>query len=261
MVSVNLKGGIGNMMFQVAFIEDLARRNGYEVVYPDMQYVFTTMLGMYAYAGNCFEYLKMFKNFDWNKNHDKNYRITTVKHIPHVYTQIVPEDDVLYDGYFQCERYFDRDETLNLFEPSDAIAKFLPKEIIDATSIHVRRGDYLKHSDTYCELNTYYFDAIDYLSAKDVLVFSDDYEWCRKYFKGRGFTYFDEFKPTLNYDYHELFWMAKCKNNIIANSSFSWWGSYLNKSLEKKVIAPAKWYMPICKYTAQDIYTSNMIII
>ena len=70
MVSVNLKGGLGNMMFQIAFIEDLARRGGFEVRYPNIEQTFATLL-LSGHSQNCFDYLNIFKNFDWRKNQDK----------------------------------------------------------------------------------------------------------------------------------------------------------------------------------------------
>jgi len=251
MVSVNLKGGIGNMLFQIAFIEDLARRGGFEVRYPDIDNVFQTLLKS-GHSQNCYDYLSIFRNFDWRKNQDKPMP-NRIVHIPHHYEYIEPVDDMIYDGYFQSERYFDRGETLKLFEP----AEFIKRNIkINSVSIHVRRGDYIsKYSDTYEELTSdYYIKALKEIGKyNEVYVFSDNKIWCVDNFP------FDCTLPN-NSDYVQMFMMAQCRDNIIANSSFSWWGAYLNQNPDKKVIAPAKWYKTD-RYSAKDIYTSNMIII
>ena len=238
MVSVNLKGGLGNMLFQIAFIEDLARRGGFEVRYPDIDEVFQRLL-LSGHSQNCYDYLNIFKNFDWKKNQDKPMPNRYVQ-IPHKFVQIDPVDNMIYDGYFQSERYFDRAETLKLFEPNLEI----PKLENDSCSVHFRLGDYItKYSDTYERLTweNYYDLAYDKVKASWYYNFSDDYE---------------EERP----DYMDIFMMSKCTHNIIANSSFSWWGAYLNQNPDKKVIAPAKWYKPQSRYKADDIYTSNMII-
>jgi hypothetical protein len=245
MVSVNLKGGLCNMLFQIAFIEDLARRGGFEVRYPDIDQVFSTLLKS-GHSQNCYDYLNIFKNFDWKKNQDKPMPNRIVS-IPHHYEYIEPVDNMIYDGYFQSERYFDRAETLKLFEPNLKIEAQIAlsgiQEISDSSSVHIRRGDYLRYSDTYQNLGMdYYLRAMNFTESSFYFICSD------------------EIKTDLP-DYLELFMMSKCNHNIIANSSFSWWGAYLNQNPDKKVIAPAKWYKPGCRYSAKDIYTSNMIIV
>lgn len=239
MVSVNLKGGLGNMMFQIAFVEDLARRGGFEVRYPDIVPVFYTLL-LSGHSQNCYDYLHIFKNFDWKKNKDKPMPNRYVS-IPHHYEHIEPVDNMIYDGYFQSERYFDRAETLKLFEPNFEI----PEMKEDSCSIHYRKGDYIT---TYA--NTYEILSNDYYEMATKIIDINPYNY---------YHFSDDFLSTDN-DYTEMFMMSKCTHNIIANSSFSWWGAYLNQNPDKKVIAPAKWYKPESRYKADDIYTSNMII-
>jgi hypothetical protein len=134
---------------------------------------------------------------------------------------------------------------LKLFEPAFEVPNVANDSNISC-SIHIRRGDYItKYSDVYEKLtpSNYYDRAKDLIKADEYILFSDDkrYRHCA--------------------DYVELFMMSKCNHNIIANSSFSWWGAYLNQNPEKKVIAPAKWYKSESGYSAKDIYTKNMILV
>lgn len=121
------------------------------------------------------------------------------------------------------------------------------KEILNSNSVsvHIRRGDYLKNVDYYGVINCDYYErAVAYLKSKyndlTFYVFSDDSEWVKKNITClSGSIYVSDFKLE---DYEELILMSKCKHNIIANSSFSWWGAWLNQNKNKTVIAPKKWF-------------------
>jgi hypothetical protein len=100
--------------------------------------------------------------------------------------------------------------------------------------------------------------AIKHMDQDSVfLIFSDDIYWCKQNFPDlpEKFVFIDE-----NKDYEELFLMSKCKNNIICNSTFSWWGAWLNKNDQKKVVAPAKWFgSAYDHYNTNDLYCENWI--
>lgn len=140
--------------------------------------------------------------------------------------------------YFQDEKWFCKFEkqVKELFGAGIGLR--------DETSIHVRRGDYLQLEETYPNLcKTDYYQRATDTFPKDTkfIVFSDDIEWCKTFapFQGDNFS-FSEGKSEV----HDLNMMASCKNNIIANSTFSWWAAYLNKHEDKIVICPEKknWY-------------------
>ncbi len=158
-------------------------------------------------------------------------------------------------GNWQNENYFRdiaeiirkdftiKNETDNYKEITKQISNTL-----GAISLHIRRGDYVHNEKTnkyhgICSLD-YYNKAIKVVAETvhnpTIFIFSDDIEWARENLKTKYNLIFisnDKLK-----DYEELILMSKCKYNIIANSSFSWWGAWLNQNPNKIVIAPKKWF-------------------
>jgi len=166
------------------------------------------------------------------------------------------KDDVYLDGYWQSEKYFvefadkiREDFTFKLpFSVQNAeIAQQISQ--VNAVSLHVRRGDYannLKTTATHglCSLE-YYRAAIDYVSAQVsqpcFFIFSDDIAWVKANLLINSPTVFIDHNANQE-SYNDMRLMSLCKHNIIANSSFSWWGAWLNPNIEKIVIAPKQWF-------------------
>lgn len=109
-------------------------------------------------------------------------------------------------------------------------------------SLHVRRGDYLQVASLNLSLD-YYSEAISIFLEKfpyfKVLVFSDDIEWCKEYIVGENVFYSEG-----NTNYVDMCMMTMCDHNIIANSTFSWWGAYLNQNVDKIVVCPKNYIGP-----------------
>jgi hypothetical protein len=182
------------------------------------------------------------------------------------YTEIpdYPNRNILLYGYFQSEKYFKdyEDEVRNLFmsydvELSDEIKGLLENE--NTCSIHVRRGDYLNSPNHHpTQSMNYYMKAIKKMPKDSVfLVFSDDIEWCKQNFPDvpEKFKFIEG-----NKDYEDLYIMSHCKNNIICNSTFSWWGAWLNRNENKVVVAPGVWFGPaLASHDTKDLYCENWI--
>lgn len=116
---------------------------------------------------------------------------------------------------------------------------------VNSVSLHVRRGDYLKLSDRYGNICTldYYLKSIEtikeHVPDPFFYIFSDDIAWCKNTFKNlESRILVDWNKGNSHYD---MLLMSKCKHNITANSSFSWWAGWLNNNPDKIVIMPNKW--------------------
>tara|TARA_B100001057_G_scaffold498513_1_gene605734 strand:- start:49 stop:930 length:882 start_codon:yes stop_codon:yes gene_type:complete len=158
-----------------------------------------------------------------------------------------------YNGYMQCYKYFDhyREKLQNFFGPNDDNLKYIYSKYKDylekkTCSLHVRKGkDYetiaQKWNPEFILKKGYYDKAINFIKDKVelFLVFSDNMPYCKKLFTNEKY-------PNINFvfiserDYIDIWIMSLCNHHITSNSTFSWWGAYLNKSKLKKVIAPNK---------------------
>lgn len=174
-----------------------------------------------------------------------------------------------YDGYWTSEKYF-KDIAVELrnklkFPPIDRknekIISFIGES--NSVSIHIRRGDYLSAENVIYQnvcTRIYYKNAIDYINTNILnprfFVFSNDIEWCRKNLDLNDAYYIDWNKGRDSYRDMQL--MSLCKHNIIANSTFSWWGAWLNQNPNKMVLAPSKWF-DLSDCPMEDIYPDEWI--
>jgi hypothetical protein len=164
-----------------------------------------------------------------------------------------PAGLIYLDGYWQNERYFEsiapllrQELVLPIF--ADVSNQQVSKQIVGAgvhaVSVHVRRGDYLQfEGHGLCSVD-YYVRALDTIAevvAEPIFfVFSDDIDWVRANIPlpaTATFIYWNQGPAS----YHDLHLMSQCRHHIIANSSFSWWGAWLNPHTDKHVISPRNW--------------------
>ena len=247
MVTAKLQGGLGNQMFQISAAISLALKNDTNFTF-DFDECFTPNQGNPSniYRENIFKRVTNKKNIQI-----KNiFRETKCS-----FTEIKYSEDIMIDGYFQSEKYFYefREQIKNIFHLEKKNIGF-SKPI---TSVHIRRGDYLQKSKYHNMLDkSYYQDAINLIGEGTFLFFSDDLEWVKKNFKSSNFI----FSESIN-EVEDLELMCSCDNNIIANSSFSWWGAYLNKNNLKRVISPSneKWFGVDGPKDTQDIIPESWI--
>jgi hypothetical protein len=264
MISAELQGKIGNLMFQIAAIESMGHTSGLQTVYPNVDKNIDDLEKPQAcssyFKGR--EYFKIFKNFDWHKNIDGDTHSDRTINVPFGYTAITPQDYTKYRGYFQSELYFpDREFILRLFEPADFIVERLEKykEMVgyNKAAIHVRREDYIKLNHVYNVLGMeYYNEAMKILKlcgVTEYLVFSNDKQWCEENFIGDQFTFINDDSLV------ELFLIGMCAHQIIANSAFSWWGAWLNNKPGRQIIAPKIWFTPTSPNNGKDIIPLSWI--
>jgi len=249
MVTAILQGGLGNQMFQVCATIALALKNNDEYLFDASSHILPHP------GGECRNYLN---NVFRNLNFSSNLSIKNVYHEPHFhYKKINYLPNLGLMGYFQSEKYFkDCEPTIReLFsvdEQSHDVIKNKYGTVLEnkTVALHVRRGDYLKFSNHHaaCTLD-YYHKAISSFDEDFVfLIFSDDIEWCKTKFIGDKFIFIEN-----NEDYIDFYLISLCDHVILANSSFSWWGAWLNANKNKKIIAPKKWFGENVPHDTKDL--------
>lgn len=239
MLSCELMGGLGNQLFQVAATLSLGKDLNRECIFPSQPDQKATR--KISYNTSFFHKLNTISQI-------RGYHTHLEKQFHYVPINIRDRNTQL-KGYFQSEKYFEKNKdyiinTLTLPKKFQDNIKQKYKDIVEhpsSVSVHVRRGDYVKLQDYHVILSIdYYKKAIDMFNSKSLFViFSDDIEWCKN----------NEFFQSLpnkvfitDLDYNELYLMSLCKHNVIANSTFSWWGAYLNRNIRKMVIYPSIWF-------------------
>jgi hypothetical protein len=264
MICCNLKGGLGNMLFQIAAAKSMAVDTNNKCCFPNLNshlhYLDSDM--MYnPVLRHSSEYMKLLKNLEVCGIVDYG---NTIK-FPFEYVEVqLSKYNTYIDGFFQSEKYFkhNRKEVLEFLDFS-----FISQEYIDekygffrgnhTTSIHVRRGDYLRHPNHHPpQTLEYYMEGVEMLKDKTDLfvIFSDDIEWCKVNLDLDNAVYIENEK-----DYIELYLMKICNNNITCNSSFGWWGAWLNENSDKIVIGPKIWFGSAIQHNTGDIIPEDWI--
>jgi hypothetical protein len=253
MITCTFNGRLGNNLFQTATTISIANKLNCDFVLP-----VTTWAG---HRGHRPVDLSMFAyNFIRKENEDVNLSNSYNDPDFH-YTPITVELNTRLSGFYQSWRYFEdiRQELLGTyFAPSNKVCESLAKYNITPNSlgISVRRGDYLMLQQNHCVLSTtYYQDVINtYFSNNidSVYIFSDDLEWCSQVF-GPDVHYVQDSIGA------QLFLMSRMKHLILSNSTFAWWGAYLNTQ-QGTIVAPDPWFGPAyADKNTKDLYYPTWI--
>ena len=232
-------GRLGNQMFQFAALKGIARNRGFEYCIPPTK------------NQNEWTDHQLFNPFNLNNTSTLNVQFIDLDR-PTVLEGKFSFDEKLFNecpdwvslqGYFQTEKYFKHieDEIKGDFEFRDEIlepCKEMISQVQNPISLHIRRTDYTTNPNHTTLGLDYYENALkQFDSDSEVLVFSDDPEWCKKQslFSDDRFLIAEG-----NSNYVDMCLMTLCNYHIIANSSFSWWGAWLSNS--EQVIAPSGWF-------------------
>lgn len=261
--TLRLQGGIGNQLFQYWAAYFLSQVHGRDLYIDTGEYNASFDFTLMKEIAHHLDFINLKpsrlerllqKRFMWPYlQRMRIYRETKLTYDPKFWAK--SRDAQIIKGYFQSFRYFlDPDwvieETLGaLSRSASEYNKSVLQENCNLVSVHIRRGDYVKNSQTLkyhgvCS-DAYYLNAMQLIKRIDAdvkfVVFTNDIPYARQLFSDEPIYFAHEiFKPSS--DREEMYLMSKCKFNIISNSSFSWWSAYLNQSPGKIVIAPDEWY-------------------
>jgi|APSaa5957512535_1039671.scaffolds.fasta_scaffold37831_2 hypothetical protein len=272
MIITRVMGGLGNQMFQYAIAKSIAKKNNDEFkldlsFYSNQdfrQYELDRFLikGSVATSAGCAKLrgneglvYKVKKRLGFKMQRPKSYVFEHELYATKFQKHIFENTESMYlDGYWQNEEYFKNihNEIFQDFTLKNSLnreVKKLLKEIKTSCSVslHVRRGDYMQNIHTNSVHGTcgleYYQEAVKYMQEKFkssiFYIFSDDINWCKENFE---FVESKVFVDNTKSAFDDLELMKNCKHNIIANSTFSWWGAWLNINKNKIVVAPKIWW-------------------
>jgi hypothetical protein len=254
-----LLGGLGNQMFEMANAYAYAKNNNMSLIVNK-----TSNMKNKSYWDSIFKDIQTdikCESYKWKKLTEKNFHYQP---LPTFKSNV----NIKLDGYFQSAKYFNlfKQDLITLFTKHIDIDLSIEKQSTESqlVSVHVRRGDYLKYK-LHTNVGQYYLEkAMSTIESKigtniEYVVFSDDLPWCKNnfntFFPTRVFHYCSK-----GQDYEQMFLMSLCDHNIIANSSFSWWGAWMNNKSSQIVTAPSNWFTGSNK-NWQDIYCENWIIL
>jgi hypothetical protein len=257
-----LQGGLGNQLFQVfniiSYSIDIS--NEYNFIYASLGYrntywdtLFKNLNKYLIYNTPCIDEIINEENFNYNKLNEEN-----------------KNKNILINGYYQSYKYFNHnfDKIYKIIDIDNCI-NTLNINYTNTISIHFRIGDYKYFQGNHPLLSEqYYINSINYIIQQtcidnyNVLYFyennKEDYDDIINKINNIKLNF-----PNINFiqrpdnlkDYEELCLMSLCNHNIIANSTFSWWGAYLNKNKNKIVTYPNKWFgTNLNTYNVTDLF-------
>ena len=255
MIIVHMTGGLGNQLFQYAAGRQLAHKWNTELKidksYYDDNKAIPYVLNMFNVKDPSAtpEEILRIKNLVPNNKLGREQNSTIFNEAFFNYP-----DDVYLDGYWESEKYFADvadivREEFTLRQPLGSAAEYWQEKILateNSVSLHFRHGDVIYSPQwsrnvflTPLQLD-YYHECINRLRRQykniTLFVFSNNLQWVKENLRADVPTEFVE--GTDLRDFEELYLMSLCKHNVIANSTFSWWGAWLNRNPDKKVFVP-----------------------
>lgn len=286
MVSVCFQGGLANRMFQYAFYRSLIAK-GWSATVDN--YNFTPRKSMTFEAVNLKD---AFPDLNIKYTQNGKFRFSCIYGVKgkilRYLNSIITKEKYIFEPYFKyCPNVFDllseNSEVIGLWQTEKYFSDiaddirgqftFLPfteeknmkvcdqMKIENSVAIHIRKGnDYTNDKlwDGTCQIE-YFYDAINYIKNHVVdphfYLFTDNIKWVKENIKGINYSVVDWNPIKGKYNFRDMQLMSCAKHNIISNSTYSWWGAWLNSNPNKIVVAPKTWFNP-----AIESYRDNEIV-
>ena len=256
MIITRLIGGLGNQLFQYAAGFSLGKKNQVPFLIDISEFSHYKLHAFHLHFFKTSALIATQKELDYFKNKNNKHKLYNESTYIYEPQFMALPDDILINGYWQSEQYFKVYEQdirkefsfiIPLFGKNLEISKLIQSN--NAVSMHIRRGDYVANKALHTIFHqlkpAYYEDAAQIIASKisnpHFFIFSDDPEWTKENIHlPYAHTYITHNTPAT--DFEDMRLMSLCQHNIMANSSFSWWGAWLNTNPEKIVIAPKNWF-------------------
>jgi hypothetical protein len=275
MITCYLQGGLGNQLFQIFTTIAYAIKNKSKFLFSDTYDLNHGSTHRHTYWST---FLSSLRPFLVHINQDTIHNCLLIKEHSFSYSELPqshsPEQSKMLVGYFQSPKYFDlyKETIFKMIKleihKKDIYNKY-PLDYENTISLHFRLGDYKKLQDYHPIMTLDYYErAISYIlkftgEKTKVLYFCEDED-------------IDDVQHTINMleikfnldftrgghvldDWQQMLQMSLCKYNVIANSTFSWWGAYFNTNEEQIVVHPSHWFGPKAKHDIKDLFPSHWI--
>ena len=228
MLTVKLQGGLGNQLFQLGFLDYISKITGKEKYICELHSP-STIHSQNQYYESIFQKWKSLYKLEnahlLHENPNLNYEDWK--------TKLINPNNTCVFGYFQRFEYMDliRDEFISKLNFNTSILEKYP-EISQKVFIHIRGGDYKNNIFHELNLKNYYSKCLEICKNEEFVIFTNDIPYAKNYFKDIPIVQENELDT--------LYLMSQAKGCICVNSSFSWWGAYLNP--DRPIFMPSKWF-------------------
>jgi len=257
-ITSELRGRLGNLMFQIAHGYSQALTSNRKYLYP--------LIGseVIHFKDTIFKDIEYFNG----KIEDLQDQSPSFVESTFHFTPVKPVENkiTVFCGFYQSEKYFLENKFIikKIYSPSQEFINrcyrdYPELQANNATVINVRRGnDYLGQPENHPVVTTeYIYKALEHIPNKDqIYVVSDNLSWCRENIK------IDDIKFVEYSGLDALWFLTLCKHFVISNSTFSWWGAYLGEKSDSIIVAPETWFGPGVHsrgHYETDIYQENWI--
>lgn len=272
MLTIDLRGGLGNQLFQICCLLSSSIDNKHKFVIEKKKILYGPIRNYNVYWDNIFKFIGNFEK-------DRTTIFKVYKEPKFHFNKIptIPENyNVMLYGYFQSYKYFHHNfNRIKKLLTIDSLKRMIVEnnniDYTNTISIHFRVGDYAQLQNVHPLMTPeYYIRAISCIIEKTkkedwkILVFceKDDINIVNS-----SLSFIKEKYNQIEFvicnhnlkDWEQMLQMSLCQHNIIANSSFSWWGAYLNENKDNIVCAPKKWFGPTIKHNTKDLYLKDWI--
>lgn len=252
--TTNLMGGLGNQMFQIAHAYAQSKKHNVDLFFKSKSDTHLQGFDASKYVNN------VYKKLSFNND----IKVDTIIHSEWKFNSILvnPNYSTEFRGYYQSSKNFYGydDEIIEIFYPNenylDKIKKIFPS-ISEENNviIHIRRGDYLKFKEIHPSIDISYIKKClsEIENYNKIFIVTDDKNWVKSNL---------DFECTIVEgldDYEEMWLITQFPNVIMSNSTFSWWGSFLNKIPNKKIFVPSLWFGPKGEKHIEDLYEKDWI--
>jgi len=255
-------GQLGNQMFQYAAAKGVASKLDVPFMIPNHRVLFDDGIGN-KYTILLFDAFKLTSASLLGTLRTENYVQENGFTFNKDLFKIDKTENCSLYGFFQTEKYFKHIEKQirKDFTFKDEIkdeCDDLIKQFTNPIALHIRRGDFIWNNKNHPPLSLdYYKSALELFdSDREVIIFSDDTEWCKE----QELFADDRFAVAEGGDqFYDLCLMSMCDDFIIANSTFSWWGAWLGN--RGKVIAPKNWFGETLGHDTKDLYCKGWTVL